>query len=139
MPFNQKAIDQLNEFIFVEAQRVEQITLLMAETKNFLRSQKILYPSENTLERIIVSQREKVRQFIFTKMLSLLTQATQALLDDLLKVDETRFSKLQQLKRPPAHPSPQALFAVTRKLEIIQQLKILELNLLGLTTIISGV
>ncbi len=105
--FDAKASTELCQFLFEEAQRIEQMTLLLSEAQQFLRTQKIIQPSEDTLQRLIVSQREKTRQFIFSKVTTLMDETTKTKLDDLLRTDESRFSKLQQLKRPPATPSAQ--------------------------------
>ncbi len=43
------------------------MTLLLSESQQFLRTRKIIQPSEGTLQRIIVSQREKARKLIFEK------------------------------------------------------------------------
>ncbi len=49
-------------------------------------------------------------------------------LDELLLTDENRFSKLQQLKRPPSVPSAQALLALTRKLKTIKEAQVLAID-----------
>lgn len=54
--------DHLCQFLLEEAHRVEQITLLLSEAKRFLKNDKSLQPSDDTLERLIVTQREKARQ-----------------------------------------------------------------------------
>lgn len=50
-------------------------------------------------------------------------------LDELLQVDESRYSKLQLLKRPPANASPQALLNMVHKLEIIRDAGILDIDI----------
>jgi len=40
---------ELIEFIFQSTLRIDQITLLLAEVKKFLKNNKILYPSDDTL------------------------------------------------------------------------------------------
>lgn len=107
--FDKTAIEQVNEFLFSEAQRIEHTSILLIKTEQFLKEQRILQPARDTLERLIATQRQKARQFIYDKILENLTEAQCKCLDDLLKVDEDRLSLLQQLKQQPALPSPKAL------------------------------
>ncbi len=127
--FGIKASTKLCEFLFEEAQRIEQMTLLLAEAKRFLREQKILQPSDDTLQRLIIQYREKARQFIFSKLTGLLDGTTQIKLDQLLQIDETRQSKLQKLKRSPGKPSPKSMLMLTQKLDIIKDTEILAIDL----------
>jgi len=116
------------EFLFETAKRVDQVTLLLAEAKQFLKTNKILYPSNDTLERIIITQREKSRQDIFTRLMALLNDSTKEKLDQLLQV-ENRSSKLQYLKYPPSIPSPKSMLVLARKLTLIKETKILEVDI----------
>jgi hypothetical protein len=125
--FDKAAITQVSEFLFIEAQRIEHTSILLAKTEQFLKKQNILQPACDTLERLIITQRQKARQFIYKKMLTYLTETQCNALDNLLKVDETR-SALQQLKQPPAQPSPKALIALTKKLELIEAIDITKLD-----------
>ncbi len=127
--FDASAAKKLSEFLFKEAQRIEQMTLLLSEAKLFLREQKILQPSKDTLERLIVQCREKARQFIFSTLLDSLSSTMKIKLDELLMVDESRQSKLQRLKNPPAKPSPTTMLMLTQKLELIEDTEILTLDL----------
>lgn len=129
MIFDANASAKLCQFLFEEAQRIDQTTLLLSEALRFLRTSKIIKPSDDTLERLVVSQREKARKFIFEKLTTSIGDATKIKLDKLLSANDNRFSKLQQLKRSPATPSAQALLALTRKLEIIQETKVLEADI----------
>lgn len=82
------------------------------------------------MERLIVTQRQKARQFIYDKILLNLTEAQCKELDNLLNIDEdeSRVSSLQQLKQPPLQPSPKALMALIQKLELIYALGIDEVD-----------
>lgn len=122
--FDKVSIRQVNKFIFEEAQCTEHSSILLAKTERFLKEQRILQPAHHTLERLIITQRKKARQFIYDKMLTHLTSLQCIQLDELLKVDESRLSSLQQLKRPPAKPSPKALLSLTKKLETIHTMGI---------------
>ena len=126
--FDKIAIEQVSEFLFTEAQRIEHTSILLVKTEQFLKEQRILQPARDTLERLIVKQRQKARQFIYDTMLIHLTEAQCKALDNLLKVDEAYFSPLQQLKQPPAQPSPKALIALTKKLELIETIGVIELD-----------
>lgn len=126
--FNKVVIAQVSDFLFVQAQRIEHTSILLARTEQFLREQSILQPSRYTLRRLIITQRQKAREFIYDKMLNYLTEAQCNALDNLLKVDEARISALQQLKQPPAQPSPKALIALTKKLELVEAIGITKLD-----------
>jgi hypothetical protein len=127
--FTDTVARQIGQFIFEEAQRIEQMTLLLAEAQHFLRNRKLLQPSEDTLHRLIVSQREKARQSMFNTLISSLSDSMRAQLDTLLQVDESRLSTLQKLKHPPAKPSPNALQRLAEKLEIIDETNVLNINI----------
>lgn len=126
--FDKSAISQVSEFLFIEAQRTDHVSILLIKTEQFLKEQCILQPARDTLERLIIMQRQKARQFIYDKILINLTEAQSKHLDDLLKTDESRISPLQQLKQPPAKPSPKALIALTQKLELIHVINIAKLD-----------
>ena len=127
--FDKTAIEQVNEFLFLEAQRIEHTSILLVKTEQFLKEQRILQPARDTLERLIATQRQKARQFIYDKILENLTKAQCKCLDDLLKVDEDRLSLLQQLKQPPALPSPKALIMLTKKLALIHAIEVTKLDI----------
>jgi TnpA family transposase len=121
--------DQLCQFLLEEAHRVEQITLLLSEAKRFLKDNKSLHPSDDTLERLIVTQREKARQQIFSKLDKIINDDIREKLDGLLKINDGRSSKLQYLKNPPSVPSPKSLLKLVKKLTIIQETQILEIDI----------
>lgn len=127
--FDKAAIEQVNEFLFLEAQRIEYTSILLVKTEQFLKEQHILQPARDSLERLIATQRQKARQFIYDKILKNLTEAQCKHLDDLLRVDEARLSPLQQLKQPPAVPSPKALIMLTQKLTLIHAIEITKLDI----------
>ncbi|WP_419235295.1 Tn3 family transposase [Rickettsia endosymbiont of Nabis limbatus] len=126
--FDKSAIYQVSKFLFIEAQRTDHVSILLIKTEQFLKEQYILQPARDTLERLIIIQRQKARQFIYDKILINLTEAQSKNLDELLKADESRISPLQQLKQPPAKPSPKALIALTQKLELIHAIDIAKLD-----------
>ncbi|KTD24651.1 DUF4158 domain-containing protein [Legionella maceachernii] len=126
--FDKDTMAQVMDFLFIEAQRIEHISILLAKTEQFLKEQNILQPARDTLERLIITQRQKARQFIYDKMLNHLTEIQCIALDNLLKVDENRLSLLQQLKQPPSQPSPKALIALTKKLELVETIGIAKID-----------
>lgn len=74
-------------------------------------------------------QREQARQYIFERITNDLSSEVKENLDDLLVVDEGRFSPLQALKQPPGQASPTAMLRLINKLEQIQATGILEVDL----------
>lgn len=127
--FTEDASMQLCEFLFEEAQRLEHTSLLLLEAKQFLRIRLILQPGEDALMRLVGAQRERARQYIFSRLTSLLSKQIIIKLDDLLIVKEGRPSTLQQLKYPPAAPSADALLNLINKLELIGNTKILKIDM----------
>lgn len=127
--FNQSIIHQVNEFLFLEAQRIEHRSILFSKMEIFLRENKILQPARDTLERLIAKQRQKAQKYIHNKILSLLNPQQIICLDKLLETDNSRLSRLQQLKLPPARPAPKAFISLTNKLTLIQEIGIAELDI----------
>lgn len=127
--FNNSSIHQLSEFLFCEAQRTTNRHILLSKAECFLKENKILQPAQDTLERLIANQRKKAQKYIYHRMLTLIDSNHYSSLDILLQSDEIRFSRLQQLKQPPAIPSPKALITLTRKLEIIQEIDIADIDI----------
>jgi len=127
--FDFEVSKKLGDCLFEKAQQIEQMTLLLAEAKVFLRHHNILQPSEYKLERLIIRYREKARKFIFTKLNQELNEEVKTKFDQLLQIDQSRQSKLQKLKRPPRKPSPKSILLLTQKLEIIKDTGVLEVDL----------
>lgn len=119
--------DDLINLLFQASQSVDHITLLLSEAKQYLKNNKILYPSNDTLERLIITQRDKSRKFIFSKIMAMLDDKIKEKLDRLLQV-ENRASKLQYLKHPPSVPSPKSMLNLARKMEIIKDTNILDID-----------
>ena len=117
----------LLDFIFEQACRLEQTHALLAQTKSFLRLHNILRPADSTLIRLIKTQRQNARQFIFEKITAALDETIKGNLDGLLVVDGQ--SPLQVLKETPRRASPSALLRLTAKLDQITNLGILDVDL----------
>jgi hypothetical protein len=127
--FDKQTSEKLNQYLFEEAQRIEQSTILLNKAKQFLKQLNILQPAETRLQRFMIAAREKAKKHIFKKMMSLLTEQHRQQLDGLLMVEDTKFSKLQQLKHPPNTPSSQGILKLIDKLKIIQETCILEVDI----------
>lgn len=119
----------LSQFLMEEACRLEQATLLMGQAKQFLKEKKILYPAESTLTRLISNQRDQARNYIFTRITKQLPSEVLEKLDQLLIVDTGKQSALQRLKQPPGLPSPSAILRLLKRLEYIQSIGILQIDL----------
>lgn len=127
--FNDESVERLSQFLLLEAFRLEQFDLLFSRAQQFLREQKILYPAQSTLERLIVTQQEKSRQLIEEKANNLLTESMKNKLDQLLIVEDEKTSLLQQLKQPPGFPSSDSIISLTKKLETIKKTQVLDIDL----------
>lgn len=126
--FDDQTIELLNTFLLKESSRIEQSGMLLVRAEKFLKDHRFLQPARDTLDRIIVTQRTKARQFIFEKIYSQLDEKMIASLDSIITLEGGKTSKLQQLKLPPDQASPKAMLALIRKLELIKEIKILEIE-----------
>jgi TnpA family transposase len=120
---------QLKQFLFDEACRLEQTSALLAKAEQFLQEHKILCPAQDTLVRLLVRQREEARQHIYQRISAALSDDCQRNLDKLIEVDESRFSPLQALKETPKRASPQAILRLLEKVEQIAGTGILTVDL----------
>jgi len=120
---------ELNQFLFDTACQYQKTSALVAKADQFLKEKKILRPSEDTLRRLIATQREKAKRFIFEKTSSGLPEETRHRIDALLDPANGRASPLHILKRPPGHPSPPSLLKLFDKLDTIQKTGILTLDI----------
>jgi Domain of unknown function (DUF4158) len=128
--FDPPAQEALSRFLREEATRLEHLPALLAQAEAFLRDRRILLPALSTLRRLAGEQREQARAQIYTRMMACLPSDLPARLDALLHVEaEARLSPLQALKAPPGMPSPRALSQLTAKLDQIQALGVLPLDL----------
>jgi TnpA family transposase len=120
---------QLMQFLFDEACRLEQTSALLAKAEQFLREHKILCPAQDTLMRLLVRQREEARQHIYQRISAALSDDCRRNLDKLIEVDESRRSPLQALKEAPRRASPQAMLRLLAKVEQIVGTGILTVDL----------
>lgn len=119
----------LKQFLFEEACRLEQTNALMARAEQFLREQRILQPSPDTLRRLVATQRQGARQYIYGRIANDLSLRLKRDLDTLIAVSNSRFSPLQSLKQPPGQASPTSILRLIEKLEMIQATGVLALDL----------
>ena len=122
-------IPQVKKFIFEEACRLEQTHSLVIRVEQFLKDQRILMPSGDTLQRLIGNQRKEARKYIFVKISDSLPNKFQKILDSLLETQNRRQSALHELKQAPGRPAPSAVLKLTKKLEQIEETGILDLDL----------
>ena len=66
-PFN-TLLPKLKIFLFKEACQLEQTAALNTRLKAFLRTHHILEPSQDTMDRLIQTQRESARNSIYNKL-----------------------------------------------------------------------
>ncbi len=127
--FDKKEQAGLKTFLFEEACRLEQTSALLARAEQFLKYKKILKPSKDTLQRLIGSQRQEARQYIFKKISESLSEEVQGKLYSIIDTQDKRQSVLEELKQPPGQASPKAMLRLTKKIDQIESMGILEIDL----------
>ena len=91
---------ELEAFLFTEACRLEQPGPLLVQAKQFLRSSGILLPADDTLQRLIITQRQAARSHIFHRLAEGLTDEIKAQLEAFLEASGGRQTAFQMLERP---------------------------------------
>ncbi len=127
--FGEDEIQALASFLFQEACRLEQTGPLLIQAKQFLKENGILFPADDTLRRLIVTQRQAARDHIFTRIAGNLSLAQQEALDGLLIPGKKRTTPFQVLKKPPGQPSPKSMLRLGDKLKMIHATGVLTLDL----------
>ena len=129
-PFGSAEHEDLKRFVLTEASHVEHLSALRARAEAFLYQQRMLIPAPSTLRRLVIEQRERARQLVYTRMMALLPPTLPARLDALLESPaEQSQSPFQTLKVPPGVPSARAVLRFTEKLDQIQHTEVLGLEL----------
>ena len=126
--YNAIAQTQLEQFIFNEALRLEAHSLLKIQAINFLRANGILLPAENTINRLISSERKKARKHIFEIIHVRFSDDTPKKLNDLL-ITQDSYSKLEFLKRPAQKASADSIADLSERLQIIRDTNVLSIDL----------
>jgi hypothetical protein len=119
----------LNAFLFDEACRLEQIGPLLVQAKQFLKQEGVLFPADDTLRRLIVTQRQAAREQIFSWITNSLSLEIRDKLDDFLVAGKKRLTPFHWLKQPPGRPAPKAMLRLAEKLEQIQATGVLAIDL----------
>jgi TnpA family transposase len=119
--FDKAAQNKLNLFIIKQSLQFESVGLLQIKATEFLRESRILLPASDTLMRIVKKQRAAVRKNIFDKIHERLSATIIKNLDELLIVRNANYSGIEQIKRPIANISVDAILDVMQRLENIVQ------------------
>lgn len=127
--FDEETQAELEQFLFEEACRLEQMNALLARAGEFLREQGILQPAEDTLQRLIVTQRQAAREHIYERITDLLSEPFRVILDELLEGKGGALTPFQRLKQPPGQASPKSMLKLLRKMEQIEETGILAIDL----------
>lgn len=128
-PLSEAEIALLSTFLFDEACRLEQIGPLLVQAKQFLKQEGILFPADDTLRRLIVTQRQATREHIFSGITNSLSSELRNNLDDFLVAGKKRLTPFHWLKQPPGRPAPKAVLKLAEKLEQIQASGVLAVDL----------
>ncbi|MBD3776851.1 MAG: Tn3 family transposase [Thiotrichales bacterium] len=123
------AAHETEAFLYQQAFSLEQTSALLAKVCEFLRSQHILEPALDTLQRLIQTQRETARSEIYRRIHQLLPTPVRQQLGQLLETGEKTYSPLHELKQPPGLPSPAAFNKLDAKLKLIQATGVLGLDM----------
>jgi len=122
-------VELVKQYVFEQCCRLEQTNALNSLVGQYLRGQNILQPADSTMQRMIGEQRRLAQQKIYEKITDSLSKETRQRLDQLLEVEKSTVSSLQQLKAVPRSPSPTALLELTDKLEEIVSIGVLGVDL----------
>lgn len=123
------ATTEIKEFLFKESYHLEQTAALMACLREYLKTNHILEPAQDTIYRLIQTQREAARTEIYSKVLGMLSNETKQYLDSLLVTDDETYSPLHILKKPPGNPSPPSFIKLTKTLDKIKDSGILSVDM----------
>lgn len=126
--FDSVAQTKLENFIFEIALRLESHSLLNTQAIIFLRTNNILSPTVDTLNRLVSSQRKSARQHIFDTTYAKIPVSTIEAINKLL-VSQDNNSKLELLKRPPPMASADSIMNLYERLNIIKDTGILNIDL----------
>lgn len=126
--YDDVAKEVLTAYILEQAQQTDQISLLVPKAQCFLKEHNILQPALSELRRLVGSCRKNAWNLIETRLESQLTKSIKEKLLSLLKVDGTR-STLWKLKQPPGVPSSDNIKVLIKKLQVINDIEVLNLDL----------
>ncbi len=118
--FHQAEIKHLEKFLYQEALQIESTDSLIVKATAFLKNKHILNPAEDTLKRLIKTQRVQARNFIFEKVSGDMSTQLKLELDKLLMVDDGLRSQISFLKETPKNPSENSMRMLAGKLRMIE-------------------
>lgn len=127
--FNETRPKVIEKFIFEQACQLEQTHALQALVKDYLKKQSILEPASSTLNRLIQTERQKARDFIFEKIYGLLSADHKAHLDKLLDAKNSPYSALHTLKQTSHRASAEAIIKIVEKLDQVTTTGVLDIDL----------
>jgi hypothetical protein len=127
--FDSRTVSLLNPFLFQQALQIQAVESLFLRATEFLKDRRILNPADDTIERLIQTQREKARKHVFSRINAAITPALRQELDTLLIVGQDTYSKLYKIKEVPKKPSAQAMKQLAEKLALIEGAGALTVNL----------
>jgi len=119
----------LAAFLFEEASRLEQTGPLLVQAKQFLKEEAILFPADDTLRRLIIRQRQKAREDIYSRVTIRLSSDFIERAERLLAPGDHRLTPFQALKQPAGRASPASMLRLSEKLTAIQDTGILQVDL----------
>lgn len=119
----------IEKFIFEQACQLEQTHALQALVKDYLKKQSILEPALSTLNRLIQTERQKARDFIFEKIYGLLSDDHKTHLDKLLDAANSPYSALHTLKQTSHRASAEAILKIVEKLDRVKTTGVLDIDL----------
>ena len=111
---------ELADFLFEQACRLEQSGPLLVQAKQFLKEAGILYPVDETFNRLLMTARQSARTHISARITETLSTDLKQKLDALLEVGLNRITPFQSLKNPPGRASPTTMLRLAQKMEQIE-------------------
>ena len=118
--FGHQSEGQLRDYLLQQAQQIQATDSLLVKATEFLKERKVLSPSDDTIERLIQTERERARSTVFERIAGTITSELRQALDTLLVVD-IQHSKLYQIKEAPHKPSVAGMKLLANKLTLIEQ------------------
>ena len=116
--------------MFEAATRLEQTSSLHKRAEEFLEEQRILRPSASTQGRLVGEERQQAQEHIVDRVAKSVSGEMASHLDTLLVVrDGESVSPLHAIKSNPGHPSVESMRVAVRKLGLIGETGVLDLDL----------
>jgi TnpA family transposase len=126
--FDQTIQPSLEQFVYNQALQIDSESILHIKSRQFLKDQRYLCPSESVFHRLILSQRKQARQGIYGAIHKSLSSDMISSLNGLL-VSDSNTSQLEQFKKPPPRPSSDSALILASRLDWIKAMDILEIDL----------